>query len=157
MVKKILIGLLIVFVIIQFFRPAKNVSAQASEQDISALYPMPDSVKVILDKACNDCHSNNTKYPWYNNIQPMAWWMNDHVEEGKGELNFSEFGKRPLDKQARKLKKLVEEVEEGEMPLNSYTWIHKEAVLTEQEKNTLINWATKLSQQIAGNLPMDKK
>lgn len=156
-IKKALIGLVVILVVIQFIRPEKNNNTTASADDVTALYTVPDSVQQILKKACYDCHSNATQYPWYSNIQPVAWWLKDHIDEGKDELNFSEFGKQPLAKQAKKLKKLAEEVEEGEMPLNSYTWMHKEAVLTESEKNTLINWAKSLSEQVAMNAPQEKE
>ncbi len=156
-IKKALIGLVVILVVIQFIRPEKNNNATASADDVTALYTVPDSVQQILKKACYDCHSNTTQYPWYSNIQPVAWWLKDHIDEGKDELNFSEFGKRPLAKQAKKLKKLAKEVEEGEMPLDSYTWMHKEAVLTESEKNTLINWARSLSEQVAVNAPQEKE
>jgi hypothetical protein len=148
-IKKTLIVLLVALVVIQFIHPAKNTSNTVMAEDFNNLYPIPDSVQTILQKACYDCHSNNTRYPWYNNIQPVAWWLNDHINEGKRELNFSEFGKRPLAKQAKKLKKLAKEVQEGGMPLNSYTWIHKDAILTDAEKTMLINWANNLSDKIA--------
>jgi hypothetical protein len=148
--KKVLIGLFSAFVIIQFFHPARNISAATSDKDISRLYNVPDSVQLILKKACYDCHSNNTRYPWYFNIQPVAWWMDDHISEAKKELNFSEFGNRPLPKQAKKLKNTAKEIQDGGMPLNSYTWIHRDAVLTDREKNILIDWATNLSLQISG-------
>lgn len=156
-IKKSLLVLLAVLVIIQFIHPAKNTNPVASPKDIATLYPVPDSVHQILQKACYDCHSNNTRYPWYNNIQPVAWWLNDHVTGGKEELNFSEFGTRPLAKQAKKLKKVAREVQEGGMPLGSYTWIHKDAILTDQEKNILIDWATNLSNQIAAQAPAEAK
>jgi hypothetical protein len=148
-VKKVLIGLLVILVAIQFIHPSKNISTTTATQDITVLYPMPDSVHLILQKACYDCHSNNTRYPWYNNIQPVAWWLNDHVNDGKRELNFSEFGNMPPVRQAKKLKKLAQEIQEGGMPLNSYTWIHKNAILTDAEKNLLIDWSTQLAQKIA--------
>ncbi len=147
-IKYTFIGLLAALLIIQFFHPAKNINAVSSPQDIAALYVVPDSVHEVLQKACMDCHSNNTRYPWYNNIQPVAWWLNDHITEGKRDLNFSEFGARPPEKQARKLKKLAKEVKEGGMPLSSYTWIHRDAILTEREKDILINWSNTLSEQI---------
>ena len=148
-IKKSLLGLLAILLVIQFIHPAKNASAAITAQDISTMYAVPDSVHVILQKACMDCHSNNTRYPWYDRIQPVAWWLTDHINEGKRELNFSEFGSRTPDKQAKKLKKLAKEVQEGGMPLNSYTWMHKDAILTEQEKNTLITWANNLADQIS--------
>jgi len=155
-VKTSLIVLLAALVIIQFIHPAKNINTTISPKDIAVMYPMPDSVYHILQKACYDCHSNNTRYPWYNNIQPVAWWLNDHIDEGKKELNFSEFGSRTLTKQAKKLKKMVKEVQKGGMPLDSYTWIHRDAILTNKEKNILIDWATSLSNQIAAPVPIQK-
>lgn len=154
-IKKTLLGLLVVLVVIQFIHPDKNISSTLTAQDMNAMYPIPDSVNVVLQKACYDCHSNNTKYPWYNNIQPVAWWLNDHISEGKRELNFSEFGKRTLPKQAKKLKKLAHEVEDGGMPLDSYTWIHKDAKLTDQEKKMIIDWALGLSKQISAKWVAD--
>jgi hypothetical protein len=90
-------------------------------------------------------------------MQPVAWWMADHVNEGKGELNFSEFGKYAITKRAKKLKKAAKEVEEGGMPLSSYTWMHKDAILSDQEKQTLMNWANQLSAQIAPQATGDQK
>ncbi len=155
MIRKILIGLLIVLVIIQFIHPAKNQSEGIAANDITKSFGVPDDVQVILKKACNDCHSNNTVYPWYSKIQPVDWWLNDHVVDGKRHLNFSEFITYPAKKQRKKLEEVIETVKEGEMPLNSYTWIHKEAILTEAEKLTLSNWADTLSKSIIAknNLP----
>lgn len=154
--KKVFILLIVALVIIQFFRPAKNIDTTANAQDIHVLYTVPDSVSHVLEKACYDCHSNNTRYPWYFSIQPVAWFMNDHITEGKRELNFTEFGKRTPVKQAKKLLKLAKEVEEGGMPLDSYTWIHKDAVLTDNEKKLIIDWARNLSAQITATIPPQK-
>jgi hypothetical protein len=148
-VKRVLIGLVVVLVGIQFVHPARNINSTITPDDFNQLYPIPDSVQVVLKKACYDCHSNNTRYPWYFNIQPVAWWMSDHVDEGKKELNFSEFGKRPLAKRAKKIKKIAKEVQDGDMPLSSYTWIHKDAMLSEGEKQLVINWANDLAQKIS--------
>ena len=88
LLKKILLLFVIAFIIIQFFRPEKNISAAATSTHISKIFPVTDDVSQILSNSCYDCHSNNTRYPWYNKIQPVAWWMNDHIDEGKDELNF---------------------------------------------------------------------
>lgn len=160
MIKKILIGLAILLVMIQFIRPARNISSAEQSNDIAAHYTVPADVQQILKRSCYDCHSNNTVYPWYTNIQPIGWWMQDHINEGKEELNFSEFGSYTAKRQAKKLKKTAEEVKEGEMPLNSYLWIHKDAVLSAEQKDALINWAGSLQQQIqqANNLqPQQEK
>ena len=148
MLKKILIGFLVVFVILQFIRPARNESATPSANDISTAYNVPENVQVVLKKACYDCHSNNTHYPWYINIQPVGLWMQNHVNEGKDELNFSEFASYKPKRKAHKMEEVVEQIEAGEMPLSSYTIIHKEAVLNSEEKRLLIDWAKALFQQI---------
>jgi hypothetical protein len=139
--KKIILGIAVLLVLIQFFRPEKNTATAASANNIAKKYNTPNEVKVILDKACNDCHSNNTKYPWYANFQPVAWWLDHHVDEGKGEINFDEFLTYPPKKARHKMEEVNEMVKEGEMPLNSYTWVHKDAVLTQAEKLVLAEWA----------------
>lgn len=139
--KKIILGIAVLLVVIQFFRPEKNISSTPSANNIAKKYNTSNEVKVILDKACNDCHSNNTKYPWYSNFQPVAWWLDHHVDEGKGEINFDEFLTYPPKKARHKMEEVNEMVKEGEMPLNSYTWVHKDAVLTQAEKLILAEWA----------------
>lgn len=147
--------LLLAFVVIQFIRPEKNISEGVSDNDISKLYPMPENVQAILKTSCYDCHSNHTVYPWYANIQPAAWWLNNHIEEGKRELNFSEFAAYRIGRQYRKLNEINEQVKEGEMPLDSYLWIHKDAKLDENQKLTLANWVTALRDTIKAKYPAD--
>ena len=156
-IKNIFTGLLIILVFIQFIRPKKNINTTVTPQDIAVMYPMPDSVHMILEKACYDCHSNTTRYPWYNNIQPVAFWLNNHVADGKRHLNFSEFGQMPFAKQIRWLKKSAREVENEGMPLDSYLWIHKDARLSDAEKNMLISWANGLADRIARDTATAKK
>jgi hypothetical protein len=102
---------------------------------------VPVSVQQTLEKSCYDCHSNHTEYPWYSNIQPLGFWLKDHVDEGKEELNFSEFNSYTPKRKAKKMKEIVKEIEEGEMPLSSYTLIHRNSILTEAQKAELIEWA----------------
>lgn len=155
MIRKIFLGLLIILVVIQFFRPQKNISTAVSPNDIAQHFALPENVQGILKKSCYDCHSNNTSYPWYNNIQPVAWWLANHVNDGKHELNFSEFAGYAPKKQYLKLKSTVNEIKEGGMPLDSYLWIHKNAILTSDQKATITNWADSLSKDIKAknNLP----
>ncbi|MCK9401794.1 MAG: heme-binding domain-containing protein [Chitinophagaceae bacterium] len=153
-VKKILIGLLLVLVVLQAFRPAKNTSADTTN-DISKSYPVPEEVKTILTKSCFDCHSNNTVYPWYAEIQPVAWWLNDHVKEGKREINFNEFSTYRIGRQYKKLEECLKLVKENEMPLESYTIIHKNAVLSDTEKQTLSTWFTSVRDSIKAKYPAD--
>lgn len=154
MIKKIFIGLLIVFIAVQFIQPAKNVSGN-TDKDISTLYPMPDSVKQIVTRACADCHSNKTVYPWYANIQPLGFWLADHVKEGKREINFNEFASYRIAKQNHKLEEVIEKVKEGEMPLPSYTIIHKEAKLSEAEKIILTQWCQGIMDSLKVKYPAD--
>src|SRR6267142_1784670 len=95
MIKKILPGLALLLVAIQFYRPARNLSAAPGPNDINVKHPLPPAVKTLLANACYDCHSNNTRYPWYADVQPIAWWLGRHIDEGKRHLNFSEFGRYP--------------------------------------------------------------
>ena len=148
MKKKILWGLLTLLVIIQFLRPTRNQAAELSANDISRHYPVPDTIAAILKRSCNDCHSNNTVYPWYANVQPMGWWLQNHVNEGKAELNFSEFAAYPPKRQAHKLEEMVKTVKDDGMPLNSYLWIHTNARLSATDKELLMKWADSLRTEI---------
>lgn len=155
MIKKILLILLIAFIAIQFFRPAKNQSDKLGVNDISTKYPVPDSVASILKTSCNDCHSNNTVYPWYAQIQPVAWWLNKHIIDGKKHLNFSIFTSYPIRRQYKKLEEINKEVKENEMPLNSYLWVHGDAKLSTSQKLLLANWVNSLRDSIKANYPPD--
>ncbi len=153
-IKKVLIALLVILVVLQAFRSPKNDSNDQSK-DISKTYPLPDSVKTILAKACNDCHSNKTAYPWYASIQPVGWWLNGHINDGKRHLNFNEFSGYRIARQYKKLEECIEQVKEGEMPLPSYTIIHKEAILTDAEKRMLFNWCDDIRDSIKAKYPAD--
>ena len=147
--------LLLAFIVLQFIRPEKNKAEGISNNDISKMYPVPADVQSILKTSCYDCHSNNTVYPWYAEIQPAGWWLADHVKEGKKELNFSEFASYRIGRQYRKLDEINGEVKEDKMPLDNYLWIHKYAKLNEQQKLTLANWVTTLRDTIKANYPAD--
>ena len=159
MIKKIAYVLLAALVIIQFFKPERNLSTTKSPNDITNKYAVPASVQEILKTSCFDCHSNNTVYPWYANIQPVAWWLADHVNEGKRELNFSEFLTYAPKKAHHKLDEVNDNVKEGEMPLQSYTIIHQNAKLSEAQKLEIATWADGLMKEIAlaNNLQPEKK
>lgn len=155
MIKKILLFLLAALVVIQFFHPAKNQAAGPQPNAVGQRYPVPADVQTILEKACNDCHSNNTRYPWYSKLQPVDWWMDGHVRDGKKELNLDEYANRSLRYQYHKLEEIAEQVRQGEMPLKSYTWVHKDAILTDAEKTTLTSWADALRDTLEARYPMD--
>ena len=142
-IKKILLALLVAFIAIQFIQPARNKSVQVPPVHISKLYAMPQNVETIFQKACYDCHSNNTNYPWYVSIQPMGWVMAKHIQDGKAEINFSRFGNYSVRRQVSKLKNIASAIKDGAMPLPSYTWLHANARLTANEKAVIISWLTK--------------
>ena len=144
MTKKILLGLLSLFILIQFFRPSRNLSTAPEPDEIFSHYPASESIKAMIKTSCYDCHSNNSRYPWYTYIQPIAWITAHHIEEGKRELNFSEFGTYSLKKSNHKLEEVEETVHQREMPIKSYSQLHPEADLTDNEKNLLIMWSKDL-------------
>jgi hypothetical protein len=153
--KKIGIALFAILVLIQFIRPERNGSWEKSENDISLAINLPSDVYQILQTSCYDCHSNHTTYPWYTNIQPIGLWMQHHVDEGKEELNFSEFKTYKPKRQKHKLEEIAEQVNEHEMPLSSYTLIHKNAVLTPEQNVALVNWAKQEFEKIV--IPVEAK
>lgn len=135
--KKILLFIIAALVIIQFFRIDKTNPPIDKKTDFLVMKSTPENVATLIKNACYDCHSNETTYPWYTNVQPFAWFVKSHIDEGREELNFSTFGTYDVVKQARKLKKAAREVQEGEMPLSSYTIIHQNAKLTKEQIQTL--------------------
>jgi hypothetical protein len=154
-VKIILLMVLGVLGVMQFFRPKKNIdtSPAAVANDISKVVAVPGDVKAVLDKACNDCHSNNTHYPWYANVMPVGWILSNHVKDGKRQINFNEFAGYSLKKQLHKLEEVSEQVERGEMPIKGYKKMHKEARLTDAEKKLLIDWTAEARKTLAANAP----
>ncbi len=154
-VKFVLKLALVAFVIIQFIRPDKN---NGGYQDLvffeEELKPSKEVVG-ILKANCYDCHSNETKYPWYAEISPVNYWLEDHVEEGKEELNFAEWESYSVKKKDHKLEELIEEVEEGHMPLDEYTWMHDK--LSPEDKKSLLQWATLARMQYKSQLEVSMK
>ncbi len=139
-IRKILLALLLAFIAIQFIQPAHNKSEQVLPTDFARVFVIPNNVQSVLQAACYDCHSNNTNYPWYSNIQPMAWMMTRHIKNGKDKLNFSDFGSYTIRRQISKLKGIANQLKDNEMPISSYKLMHKNARLTQEEKTLLINW-----------------
>lgn len=142
MMTKALIVLSVAFVAVQFIRPAPSSNpGLSSSQDVFAHHPPSDQVRQMLVTACYDCHSNQTHYPWYARIQPAAWYLEKHINEGKRALNFSEFGKLSAKRARKKLESCIDAVAEHEMPLKSYTLIHHDARLSEAQIKDFVAWA----------------
>ncbi|MCE3076214.1 heme-binding domain-containing protein [Chryseobacterium gwangjuense] len=138
----------LLIIAIQFFDTDKNISATPSENAIEKQYKMSSHVQGLLKTSCYDCHSNNTAYPWYNNIQPVKWWLADHVNSGKRHLNFDEFNTYSKEKKLKKLDEITETVRSGEMPLSSYTVIHHNAKLSSEDKLEVEKWVDQVKKQI---------
>jgi Haem-binding domain len=153
--KTLFLVLIIAFVVLQFFRPKKNISEAANANDITKTYAVPTNVMASLQTSCYDCHSNNTKYPWYSNIQPVAWWLADHIEEGKKEINFNEFASYSPRRQYKKFKEINDQLEEDEMPLKSYTIIHSDAKLSKEQKVDVYNWTNAMMDSMKVKYPID--
>ena len=155
MIKKILLVLLIILIVIQFIKPQKNIHGGAQPADISTLYPVAANVDSLLTIACKDCHTNNTRYPWYNNFQPVAWFLANHVDDGKRSFNLNEFANYPVARQYDKIKEIKKQIDNGAMPLPSYTIIHRDAILTDAEKNTIITWSENIRKSMEAKYPKD--
>jgi len=147
--------LLIALIAIQFFHPKKNIQEGDQVYAIAKLHAVPEDVKVILKKACDDCHTNNTVYPWYSKIQPVDWWLNNHIVDGKRHLNLDSLAAKPTWLRFHKMEEIVKELEDGKMPLNSYTWIHKDAILTQYEKTKVTGWAEAVMNEMKQKYPAD--
>ncbi|MGB2913998.1 MAG: heme-binding domain-containing protein, partial [Pyrinomonadaceae bacterium] len=143
------IGFGIVFVAIQFFQIDKTNLPIVQANTLEATVSVPPDVALILGRSCNDCHTNNTVYPWYANVQPFGWFLKDHIDEGKRKLNISEFSTYAAKKKVKKLEEICEQVESAEMPLPSYLWIHRDAVLKDTEKKALCDWVNVEKEKIA--------
>ena len=139
-----------VFIGIQFIRPVRNESGQVLPTDITKTFNVPDSILSVLKVSCYDCHSNNTHYPLYANIQPLGWMLNNHIKNGKEKLNFSDFGSYSRHRQMSKLKSIISQIQHEKMPISSYSIMHKD-ILTSGNKVLIINWANKTIDSLSSN------
>jgi len=144
--KRIAVVLAVMFVIAQFVRP----DITNPPVDPKLEYRAPAHIQPILDRSCNDCHSNRTRWPWYSQISPVSWWLKDHIDEGRHELSFSEFGSYAPKKAAHKMEEVCEMVKKGEMPLREYLWGHPSARLSDADKQALCEWAELEERRILG-------
>lgn len=142
--KNIGLALLVIFIVMQAFRIEKSNPTTDPANDFIAVTQPGAEIATILKDACYDCHSNNVTYPWYTNIAPFSWWIKDHVNDGRDELNFSEWKTYSSRRMDKKMKEGVEMVDENEMPMYSYTIMHKNATLTKEQKTLLLTFFSSL-------------
>lgn len=140
LLKNICLGVVLVLIAMQFYSPTKNISS--GDHTIIFIKETNPSLrlKAVFETSCYDCHSNNTTYPWYNNVAPISYWIADHVNEGKEHLNFSEWDSYSMDKKDHLLEEIEEVVKQGEMPLTEYAYLHSDAKLSDIEVNELVEW-----------------
>ena len=141
-VKWVLIVVACLLVVAQFYRPAKTNPAIDPSLALESHVQLDPKIAGILDRSCYDCHSNKTRWPWYANVAPVSWFVIDHVNEGRRDLNFSEWGRYSREDQKGHLGQLCELVTEGWMPLSSYTPLHPDAKLSDEDKKLICNWAS---------------
>uniref|UniRef100_UPI0040470786 heme-binding domain-containing protein n=1 Tax=Roseivirga sp. TaxID=1964215 RepID=UPI0040470786 len=145
----ILFFLLFAFVVIQFIARPEKISEPVTDSDIILALNVDQEIGAMLKSACYDCHSNQPRYPWYASVAPINWWISDHIEEGRGELNFSLWSTFSARKRDHKLEELIEMVEEREMPLPNYVPMHKDADLSDEQIASLVKWAKSVRADIA--------
>lgn len=139
--KFLIIGLALLFALAQLIRPELANPPVDPAERIEASVAIPENVAAILKRSCNDCHTNETVYPWYANITPVNWWLKSHFEHGREHLNFSTWSKYTPQQKEKRLEEICEVVESGEMPLPSYLWGHRDAVLSAEDSKLLCEWA----------------
>lgn len=151
-IKKIALSGIAIFLLMQLYQPERNLDyVRVSPLHFFKTFSVPAKVQGILKTSCFDCHSNNTNYPWYSYVQPVRMLMDSHIKEGKENLNFSEFGTYSKRKQRTKLDRMIKQIKSDEMPLASYTILHKNAILTNENKALLLKWIEKKSDSISAN------
>ncbi len=147
--QRLLIFLGLTMIAVQFFGPEKTNPAVDETKTITAFAPMPPEVSAIFTRACYDCHSHQTRWPWYSNVAPVSWFVIDHVNDARRHLNFSEWTAYDPKRMKRKLEEIKEEVEDGAMPLPSYLPLHPDAKLSTNDVQALRAWTIAERERLA--------
>ena len=153
--KKTLLRLALIIIaliiLIQLYRPERYTTTEITSDDVTNVLNVPDNVQKIIKRSCYDCHSNHTKWPWYSAVAPVSWFVISDVSRGRSKMNFSEWGKYSITKQGIKLDNICDEISEGDMPLKQYLYLHKDAVLSKEEKDILCGWAKEQLKKLEDN------
>lgn len=140
MKQKILLGLLVVLVLIQFIRIDKTNPESIPAKDFIAVENPPANIAAIMKNACYDCHSHHTAYPWYTNVAPISLMIRSHIRGGRQQVNFSTWADYDTKKKNHKIQEMIESIETSYMPMKSYTWLHPEAKLSADDRKVLVDW-----------------
>ncbi len=151
--KHLTLGTLVVGLAVQLHRPARTNPPVDPGRTVAATASIPAEVSSILRRSCFDCHSNETRWPWYSAIVPMSWAVAGHVTEGRETMNFSEWGAYPPRKRVAMLEKMCDEVREKKMPLPSYLILHSEARLAEADWQAICDWSMDEAERLAVSGP----
>lgn len=133
---------LVIFIGLQFARPDRRNPPAPAEASLRA--KAPPHITAILDRSCRDCHSNETRWPWYTNVSPVSWLVADHVHQGREQFNYSEWTSYPSDDQDKFLGAMCDLAKRERMPLPSYLLIHREATLSPADVTALCSWSDKM-------------
>ncbi|MFA8451495.1 MAG: heme-binding domain-containing protein [Bacteroidales bacterium] len=146
---KVIIVIVVIFIVIQFIPTHFNPPSFNTNQDFIKTENIPDSVSTLFKNACYDCHSFETKFPWYASVAPVSWFLKMHIKDGRSNVNFSEWTTYDKTKKITIIGEIIEEVLAKEMPLKSYTWMHPAARLTEEQRQIIVSWSTMEEQRIS--------
>jgi hypothetical protein len=149
LLQRIVLGLVLVVAGMQLIRPDRTNPPIDAAKSVQATATVPAEVGALLKRSCYDCHSSETRWPWYSNVVPLAWGVANHVKEGRAALNFSEWGSYPVRQRTRLLEKMCDEVREGKMPLKQYIWLHRDATLTEADWKLVCDWSMEEADRLA--------
>lgn len=148
-IKWTVIILFVAFAGIQFIRPQYSNPPVNEQEALEATTQVPENVRQIFARSCNDCHTNKTDYPWYSNVAPLSWQIVEHVDHGRSHLNFSVWNTYELRKKRKKLDEVCEQVTDSEMPIGQYLWLHGNAVLTRDDVKAICDWTQQESERLA--------
>jgi len=154
-IRALLAILLVAFIVLQFFQPEKT-TAEITSDHLFKQQTISKNIQVSLNNACMDCHSDQTRYLWYHHISPVSWMVSKHIEEGKDELNFSDWGKLDIYDKIEMVEEICSEVERSKMPLESYTVMHPRAKLSDEQKAELCAWTEKMGMELLSTLKNQK-
>ena len=149
LLKRVVLGLAIVFAGMQLFRPDRTNPPRDAAQSVQATASLPPAVDAVLRRSCYDCHSSETRWPWYSGVAPMAWGVAGHVREGRAAFNLSDWGTYAARKRIGILEKMCDEVRDGEMPLKQYLWLHRDATLSESDWKSVCDWSVDEADRLA--------
>lgn len=147
--KIIAVVLFAAFLLAQLFRPDRANPPIVEAETLESTAPVPENVEAVLVRSCSDCHANKTNYPWYSNVTPFNFFLANHIEEGRRNLNFSVWNTYEKNRKRRKLDQICEQISEGQMPLPSYLWIHRDAQLSDEDRKILCDWTDAEKSRIA--------